>query len=203
MTALRKYLNRARILHAGARRALGADATETVRLSDNYRSLGTVVDFNNRVIGRAVAADNARLNAELARAADGGGLDAGLCRSLSDTLADAYRGHEQRAARHADRPGYVRVADYADEPPVVECICEVLDRGFRPRDILILVRTNAEGVRIAERLLDFKRRNSDPRYRFDVMTQEALVAGKAPVCAFLAAAMRLALDPGDRMHRAV
>ena len=192
-----------RILHAGARRALGADATETVRLSDYYRSLGTVVDFNNRVIGRAVAADNARLNAELARAADGGGLDAGLCRSLSDTLADAYRGHEQRAARHADRPGYVRVADYADEPPVVECICEVLDRGFRPRDILILVRTNAEGVRIAERLLDFKRRNSDPRYRFDVMTQEALVAGKAPVCAFLAAAMRLALDPGDRMHRAV
>ena len=56
---------------------------------------------------------------------------------------------------------------------------------------------------IRDRLLDFKRRNENPRYRFDVMTQEALIVGNAPVSSFIAAALRLALNPDDSLSRAV
>lgn len=192
-----------RILHTEARQALGTDGTEIVQLKENYRSLPVVVGFNNRIVGGAVAADNARLNAELLQAVEAGRLPSSEKAALTDTLADAYRGHEQTAARESDRQGYVRIAAFADEPPVIDCIREVLDRGFRPKDILILVRSNSEGSKIAETLLDFKRTNTDPRYRFDVMTQEALVVGSAPVCAFVAAALRLAVRPDDLLSRAV
>ena len=170
-----------KILHSQAQRALGADSTELVNLTENYRSLPAVVDFNNKAIGRVVEADNRALNATLDEAAARGDMDARTAAGLRDTLCDAYREHAQTPRRLGGRPGYVSVETFAERPPVVERICEVLDKGFRPCDIMILVRGATDGAKVAAELLDFKRRNDDPRYRFDVMTQEALIVGNAPV----------------------
>ncbi|MEI3553615.1 MAG: hypothetical protein V8Q54_02345 [Alistipes senegalensis] len=85
----------------------------------------------------------------------------------------------------------------------MERICELIDKGFRPCDIMILVRGATDGAKVAAELLDFKRRNENPRYRFDVMTQEALIVGNAPISSFIAAALRLALNPDDSLSRAV
>ena len=192
-----------RILHTQAREALGPEGTEVVQLRDNYRSLPTVVEFNNRIIDGIVATDNARLNATLQQAADEGRLPTAEQAALTDTLSHAYCDQAQRAARRGKTSGYVRIATFDEEPPVVATICEALDRGFRPKEILILVRSNSEGTKIAETLLAFKQRNSDPRYRFDVMTQEALTVGRAPICTFVVAVLRLAVKPADPMARAL
>lgn len=191
------------ILHAGAQQALGAADTERVTLQENFRSLRAVVAFNNRSIGRIVAADNRALNAAVEEAAARGDLSAAESARLRDTLADAYRDHAQRPRRQAAHPGYVSVETFADKPPVVERLCQLLDKGFRPCDIMILVRGATDGAKVAEELLAFKSRNREPRYRFDVMTHEALVIGRAPVSSFVAAALHLALDPDDRLSRAV
>ena len=192
-----------RILHEGARRALGAENTEVTDLEENWRSLPVVVEFNNRLIDRVVAADNAALNTLLGEAAARGDIAPAAADELHDTLADAYRGQAQIPRRKAPVGGYVSVETFAERPPVVERVCELLDRGFRPADIMILVRGATDGARIAAELLDFKSRNTDPRHRFDVMTQEALVIGNAPVASFIAAALRLALNPDDRLSRAI
>ena len=192
-----------KILHSQAQQALGADSTELVNLTENYRSLPAVVDFNNKAIGRVVEADNRALNATLDEAAARGDMDARTAAGLRDTLQKAYREHAQTPRRLGGVPGYVSVETFAERPPVVERICEVLDKGFRPCDIMILVRGATDGARVAAELLDFKRRNDDPRYRFDVMTQEALIVGNAPVSSFIAAALRLSLNPDDSLSRAV
>ena len=192
-----------KILHSQAQQALGAESTELVNLKENYRSLPAVVDFNNKVIGRVVEADNLALNTTLDEAAARGDMDARTAGELRDTLQDAYREHAQTPRRLGGRPGYVSVETFAERPPVVERICEVLDKGFRPCDIMILVRGATDGAKVAAELLDFKRRNDDPRYRFDVMTQEALIVGNAPVSSFIAAALRLSLNPDDSLSRAV
>ena len=192
-----------KILHSQAQRALGADSTELVNLTENYRSLPAVVDFNNKAIGRVVEADNRALNATLDEAAARGDMDARTAAGLRDTLQKAYREHAQTPRRLGGVPGYVSVETFAERPPVVERICEVLDKGFRPCDIMILVRGATDGARVSAELLDFKRRNDDPRYRFDVMTQEALIVGNAPVSSFIAAALRLSLNPDDSLSRAV
>lgn len=191
-----------KILHSGARKALGAD-TEVRNLTENWRSLPAVVAFNNEAIGRIVATDNRALNTLLDEAAARGDIGAAACAELRDTLADAYRGHAQTARRTGGNRGYVAIETFDERPPVVERICALLDKGFRPCDMLILVRGATDGAKVAAELLDFKRRNDDPRHRFDVMTQEALIVGNAPISTFIAAALRLALNPDDRLNRAV
>ena len=192
-----------RILHEGARGALGAADTEVKNLEENWRSLPAVVEFNNRMIDCAVTADNAALNDRIAEAAARGDVSAAAAAELHDTLADAYRGQAQQPRRQAAVGGYVSIETFDERPPVVERICQLLDRGFRPSEIMILVRGATDGARIAAELLDFKSRNDDPRYRFDVMTQEALVIGNAPVSSFIAAALRLALNADDKLSRAI
>ena len=169
-----------KILHGEAQQALGAGDTQVEVLRENWRSLPAVVAFNNRIIERIVAADNRALNETLAKASEEGSVDPAEAAALRDTLADAYRGHVQLPRRKAEHPGYVSVETFAERPPVVERICALIDKGFRPCDIMILVRGATDGAKVAAELLDFKRRNKDPRYRFDVMTQEALIVGNAP-----------------------
>ena len=192
-----------KILHGEAQQALGAGDTQVEVLRENWRSLPAVVAFNNRIIERIVAADNRALNETLAKASEEGSVDPAEAAALRDTLADAYRGHVQLPRRKAEHPGYVSVETFAERPPVVERICALIDKGFRPCDIMILVRGATDGAKVAAELLDFKRRNEDPRYRFDVMTQEALIVGNAPVSSFIAVALRLALNPDDSLSRAV
>ena len=192
-----------RLLHGAAREALGAADTQVVALQENYRSLPVVVEFNNRIIGRIVRSDNDELNRSLAEAAARGDLPPQTAAELTDTLSEAYRNHAQQPRLTGTHPGYVSVETFDERPPVVERICELLDRGFRPGQIMILVRGATDGAKVAAELLEFKRRNTEERYRFDVMTQEALVVGNAPVASFIAAALRLALNPDDTLHRAV
>ncbi len=190
------------ILQSEARRALGQGNTEAVSLQDNFRSLPVVVEFNNRVIGDMVAEDNRMLNAMLETAVANKAMPVADAEALRDTLARAYRNHEQRPRLQKEHPGYVSVELFDEHPPVVERICRLLDKGFRPCDILILVRGTAHGARIASDLLDFKRNNTDARYRFDVVTREALQIGTAPVSKFIVAVLRLALNDGDTCSRA-
>ncbi len=192
-----------RILHDKARQALGMTDTEVCVLRENWRSLPRVVEFNNRCIAHLVEQDNRQLNDTLTAAVEGGAIPPAQAEELRDTLSDAYRNHAQTPRRKGLNPGYVCVETFAERPPVVERICQLLDRGFRPRDIMILVRSASDGARVAAELLDFKQRNEDPRYRFDVMTQEALIIGNAPVSSFIAATLRLALNTEDSLSRAV
>ncbi len=192
-----------KILHSGAVEALGADNVEVKPLEENWRSLRGIVDFNNRMIDRVVETDSAALRVMLAEGVEKGALDAASADRLSRTLADAYASHTQRPCKQSRNEGYVRIETFAEEPPLIERIKETIDRGFRPKEIVILVRGRSDGARVAEQLLDFKRRNDDPRYRFDIMTQEALVVGRAPVSGFVAAVLHLSVDPRDSIRRAI
>nr|WP_122121191.1 UvrD-helicase domain-containing protein [Alistipes megaguti] len=192
-----------RILHDRARQALGPNNTEVVVLKENWRSLPDIVKFNNGVIDEIVRNDNLALNTGLQTAAEAGAISRDEADALRDTLANAYLQQAQTPRRKCCHPGYVSVETYDGKPPVVERICQLLDRGFRPCDIMILVRGATDGGRVAAELLEFKQQNQDPRYRFDVMTQEALVIGNAPISSFIAATLRLALNPDESLSRAL
>lgn len=192
-----------KILHRDAAQALGEHRTEVINLKENFRSLETIVRFNNRVIEKVVSIDNEQLNNQLDKAVEAGTLSRKTAQGLHNTLADAYRNAAQEPRRKNSHTGYVSVEGYEEEPPIIERICQLLDWGYQPSDILILVRGATDGARIATKLLDFKRENSDPRYRFDVMTQEALVIGSAPICSFVIAVMRLALSADESIYRAL
>ena len=161
-----------------------------------------MVEFNNRMIGKVVESDNTALNQLLAQAPPHA-LGEKAREELRDTLQEAYREHAQSARKKGLHPGYVNITHYTGEPPLIERIKALVDKGFRPKDMMILVRSGTDGAKVASALLDFKRRNTDPRYRFDVMTQEALIVGTAPISSFVIACLKLAMNPADSLSRAI
>lgn len=165
-------------------------------MNNNFRSLPQIVGFNNALIGRVVELAAARIGNEL----DEQGIDK---EPLIDIITSAYTDHAQTARRPSARQGYVSIETSEKMPPVVERICRILDLGFRPADILILVRGATDGGRVARALLDFKQQNDNPRYHFDVMTQDALSLNASPLCSFIIALFRLALDPKESVQRAI
>ncbi|MFI3282520.1 MAG: UvrD-helicase domain-containing protein [Rikenellaceae bacterium] len=191
-----------RILHSEALDALGRESTEVITLQDNFRSLPLVVEFNNSIIEEVVESENNHLNG-LIEEAKSRGITQQCYIELKDMLRDAYDCHAQNPRKKNEAQGFVQVSTYTHTPPLIETIQEVLDRGFSPSDIMILNRSNTDGVKVANMLLEFKEQNEDPRYRFDIMTQEALIVGNSPVSCFIVANMKLALNEGDMTQLAI
>ena len=97
------------------------------------------------------------------------------------------------------RSGYVRIETFEQTPPLVECIESIIARGYSYNDIMILYRKASDGLRTARILLEYKRRNNT----FNIMTQDALIVGNAPMNSFVTSVMRLSQDPNDSISRAV
>lgn len=177
-------------------------------MATNYRSLGNVVKFNNELIGAVVCNDNAALNSQIEDAAGQGAISADHAGRLRDMLRNAYEDHSQNVPAHEDE-GYVNITFYCldDEqkavPPVIERIEELQRRGYRPSDIAVLVRYNAEGVKVANMLLEHKKRNPGSVYSYDVVTQEALLIASSPAVIFVCSCLRLSYMPNDRLNTAL
>lgn len=181
--------------------------TERSSLDTNFRSRAEVVKFVNAVIGRCVEEEAARLDTKLAEAAEAGRIGGELRSALAASVGNAYRDHMQMIPEGKEG-GYVTVTNYEKNedgvavPPVIELITELQERGYAPKDITLLVRRKSEGQELARMLLEHKKANRDPRYRFDIITQEALVIGNAPVVIFAAACLKLSANPGDTIAAA-
>ncbi len=192
-----------RILHSLAREDLGEEQTQVINLKENYRSLPNIVKFNNALIEAVVEEDSALLR-ERIEATDNNALNPDAKRELSEMLPEAYRDQAQIPRKKGgESQGHIAVTLHPDEPQIVERILEVLDQGFRPCEILILVRSNREGVKVAGKLLEFKNSNLNPAYYFDVMTQEALTVGLSPVSQFVVAVLMLSTNERDSIQRAI
>ena len=192
-----------KILSHLAAKNLGAEETAIINLDENWRSLPLVVNFNNDCIERVVRLDNGILNNSLESAANEKRIPHSLVTRLKDMLSTAYTKHAQHPRRKAEHDGYVNITIFEEEPPIIERIKALLDKGFSPKDIMILVRGKSSGIKVARTLLDFKQQNDDPRYSFDVMTQEALIIGSAPIVKFIIAILGLAINPDNAIARAI
>lgn len=181
---------------------LGRGDTEIETLGCNYRSLPTIVEFNNMIFDRAVTLDNAELNTMLETARSQSKISGETYAHLHDTLLRAYAGHRQKPQRKCTNGGYVNITVCSDEPDIVGRVKSIIDKGYRPCDITVLVRSKNDGYEIARRLLSVKD-EGDPRYRFDVMTQEALKLGNSPAVAFIIAILRLAVNRRDKLSLAI
>lgn len=187
---------------------LGQENIERRSLTENRRSLPLIVQFNNAVIGRVVERDSEALNSSLATAANEGAITQSEAEQLGGLLTAAYRGHSQQPMRKSENEGYVSITRYGmdksdeqnNEPPIIGCVERILSAGYRPSDIMILTRNKEDGKRVATRLLDYTSSN-EARFRFDVITQDALTVSYDPVAGFIIACMRLAINPKDDLSR--
>jgi ATP-dependent exoDNAse (exonuclease V) beta subunit len=168
-------------------------------LNDNWRSCRNVIDFNNLFFDRASLFMQQLFNDDLPEHYQG---------DLDHRLNEAYKGLYQHYSPKAGE-GHVEVRFVDNEekqwkenslaqlPAIIE---QWQDKGFALRDMAVLVRRNSEATEVVEYLLQYK--NSEQAregYRYDVISNEALVIGNSLAVRFIIEALRYILHPDDKL----
>ena len=155
-------------------------------LDTNWRSAANVVHFNNSFFDRAAACLQQKLDER---------LPAALADDFSDKIESVYRNSAQKTGEGvAPDSGYVEVAFFEDDKEnkdeggaraqvlakLSDTLRDLQERGIALRDTAILVRTKEEGNCIVQHLLQEQAAAPDSRYRYDVISDEALYIGNSP-----------------------
>lgn len=197
-----------RLLNNDAIEDLGSDNTEVVHLQKNYRSLPNIVAFNNDLIERVVARDNDYLNQHLATALSEGRISSAVHDSLYDIMKQAYSDHRQEAAIVSDDKGYVSVCAFdsaTTTSPFIEAIESAIERGYRYRDILILVRNSNDARKVADQLFEYKESKftSQGLAGFNILTSDSLTLDGCDITDFVIAVLRLAVSTHNDIERGI
>ncbi len=197
---------------------MGRDVREQFRsvaessLGVNYRSARNIVEFNNGIMAKVVGNCNDSLNNSLSTAVEEGNLSRETASGLKDAVTNAYVGHAQKFKSEA-REGYIHITEYqksrdddsgpSEQERLISAIDDLQSRGFRPRDIAILVRSNKEGGDVADMLLDHKSHNPHSKYKYDLVTQEALLICNSPCVGFIIACLYISGGSGQSIKQAL
>lgn len=197
-----------RLLNSDAMTDLGEENTAIEHLQKNYRSLPNIVEFNNSLISKAVEIDNLYLNRCLDKALKSKKIDSKTHASHYDIMARAYSDHKQIPAKSEAGQGYAEVIAYDGsviDSPFIEAIESAIARGYRYRDILILVRGGNDARKVAETLFAYKEKKfiSQGLSGFNILTPDALTLESCDIVEFIISVMRLAIDPKNDIERGV
>lgn len=197
-----------RLLNSVAIDDLGHENTELIPLKENYRSLENIVIFNNKLIEKVVALDNERINSIVSKALRAGKISASAHASLYDILKRAYADHEQMPVSDDTDKGYVEVCAYNAKygaSPFIEAIESAISRGYKYRDILILVRKGSEAELVADMLFEYKERkfSSVGEVGFNILLPDKLTLESCDIVEFVIALLRLAVNQHNDVERGV
>jgi hypothetical protein len=162
-------------------------------LSDNWRSCTNIIEFNNYLFSRIPNAIEEKLLLE------------------KDRVAGLYSEVEQKVPESAS-PGFVRIkrVDATDDihqdklvldqlPTLIE---EIEDAGYSPSDIGILVRTNIEGQKVIEAIMNYASTvgaDKSERYSYQIISQDSLSLNTSPAVRLIVSALRYIIDGEDSL----
>ncbi|MCG9910538.1 MAG: UvrD-helicase domain-containing protein [Flavobacteriales bacterium] len=175
-------------------------------LNTNWRSRREIIRFNNTVFSLLLSEVEKHITAEFQSNPE-------VMHSL-DLLTKTYQDVTQKWSGKKDG-GYVHMRFLAkptgdeeleEEPDVetevVALVKSLQDRGFRARDIAILVRKNAEAKQAADILHEARRAEPDSPYVFDVISDEASYLSNSSVLNFLIGLGKFLVNPEDAVNNA-
>ncbi|MDH6355178.1 ATP-dependent helicase/nuclease subunit A [Dysgonomonas sp. PH5-45] len=178
-------------------------------LNTNWRSLPNVVNFNNAVFTRGAKLVQEEYNNALPE----GVADERLL-PFRTKIEKAYKDSFQEIpAKGKQTDGHVSIrfldkedaTDWQAEslnalPGVIESL---QDKGYRLRDIAILVRTKKEGTEVANVLLEHKEKSANTKYRYDIISDEALLLNASKSVKLIVSLFRYLQNPTDESLHAL
>lgn len=177
-------------------------------LDTNWRSDANVVRFNNAFFALAAKLLQADYNQSLDTLPEGD-----FKQNVSRKITDAYaQVHQLVPSKKDDERGTVQISFLDNCDKENDWKTEALKRipleierlqrdGFRLKDIAIVVRWNSEAVAVAETLLAYKEAHPHSQWRYDIISNEALVIANAQSVKAVVALMRWFSTPADRTKK--
>ncbi|GHT14652.1 DNA helicase [Bacteroidia bacterium] len=168
-----------------------------IALKQNWRSLPTVVNFNNLAFAKAVPALQQALDSNLSQ-----DLPHDLRKQLVQTLNTAYADVEQLPQKQGSA-GYVKVEQVIDNDELLaheqilarlpELVTLLQGKGYSKSDIAILVRGNKEGREVVDALLG---------NGIQVVSQDMLQIGTSPLVQLCIALLRMSTGQQNPLNEA-
>lgn len=184
-------------------------------LDINWRSEQCIVEFNNSLFAQVPRLLQDVYNTSL-EIDDGSQFSNYSQSKIIDIYAQAYQNIPKK---RKTSQGYVKITflptekkkniDSEDDnnwrteslkrlPLEIESL---QDRGFSLSQIAILVRRNKDAVLVADSLLKYKREHADSKYRYDIISNEALLVANAQSVKAAIAILRHFQNPADETRR--
>lgn len=174
-------------------------------LDTNWRSTYNVIAFNNAIFSIGAKLLQDQYNSVLPQ--DNSFLNETYASRILKAYSDAY---QQTPVSRTDDKGHVKInfidtTEYDWQSYVLEQlpiqIEELQDKGYRLKDIAILVRTKKEGAEVANCLLEYKNKHESSKYRYDIISDEALYLDNAKSIKLIIALLRYIHSPADKSLR--
>lgn len=191
-----------RILATGLQHDFSLQGIDSRELNQNFRSLPQIVTFNNQFFEQALEVVLGKLTVV--------GNTSAVIKELEQLVRSAYKGHQQQAVNSGN--GYVQVSfiEPLDDTPYDDClnlqfpklVDDLINRGYKPGDISVLVRRNKEGQRVADMLLSYQQ-NVEGARTYDVVSNEGLLLRASVSVRMVVAAFRLIYNPKDGVSKAM
>lgn len=178
---------------------------EIHRLDTNFRSRKNVIRFNNTVFSLLPKLIFAEMESEF-------GDQTGVKHKL-DLLRQTYSDVVQKWAGKKEG-GYVKVRffekdelteteeDFAADEALTDTIKQLQDRGFKPKDIVILVRKNADAKRAADVIQSYKWNNPESPYTFDIISDEASYLENSAAVSLMVHVAQFLISPANAVNNA-
>ena len=182
-------------------------------LAVNRRSNENIVKFNNMFIRKVVDNDNNYVN-DLINSEKDKGISTETYNKLENIISKAYTKCEQETFRAGEGIAEVGFFDSkVMDSPFIEAIKDAISRGYRYKDILILVRTSkkkegkneeSDSEKVVKALYEYKDtliKNNQPG--FNILTSDSLKIDSCDMVKFIIAVMRLAINPYNNIERGI
>jgi ATP-dependent helicase/nuclease subunit A len=175
-------------------------------LDTNFRSSRNVIAFNNSFFQHIARA----LQAQLIQKSEDNTTE-GITNGFDTKIIDAYHDVAQKtASKNKENPGHVAFRflegdtkedfqEIAIESSVLQVV-ELLQNGFTPSDICMLVRTKSEGIAITNALLSGEYHPETTA--LPVISNETLRLNSSPAVLFIINHLKFILSPGDNVLEA-
>ncbi len=192
-----------RLLEEKAGTDLGPQNISETILDTNWRSDANVVHFNNAFFASAASLLQDAFNADFTDT-ENDLFYAYAQNKITEAYAHVYQNVPEKK-RHTT--GQVKItflnndkesdwkADALERLPLE--IEALQDQGFALKDIAIVVRWNHEAVEVTETLLRYKEEHPESAYRYDIISNEALVISNAQSVKAVIALLRYFRNPKD------
>lgn len=179
-------------------------------LKDNWRSCRHIVEFNNALFTTLPAVLQAFYNEALTASS----LSEKQQETYLTKIMSAYnRSFQQVPPPFREKAGHVKIEfltgdeekDWKQEalerlPATLE---QLQDNGYALKDIAVLVRTNLEGGLVADTLLAYKEEHPSDRYKYDIISDEALFLSGSTAVRFLISLLRYLKNPDDKTNERI
>ena len=183
--------------------------TKIHHLDTNWRSQGNIIRFNNLFFKEAAQFMESQFEENLDQKATADEQIIGL----SGKITNAYEDTVQKISDSTDQEGgYIRISLFSEkekdwrkevEKELPSLVNKLIDKGYFPGDIAILVRNNKDGKDIVTSMLNHKSKaDTLQKHQYEILSNESLFLENSSAVLLIISVLGYLFDPDDRLNAA-